>query len=76
MPIIGRISLYCVAEADRRVTASPKARTRTGYGRRLPTCQMVRVNSRWRRVYVCIFSNSGTAYIDGPAKGQWIVVDD
>jgi D-tyrosyl-tRNA(Tyr) deacylase len=34
---------------------------------------------RWRRVYVCIFSNAGTAYVDGPrdpATGArpWIVI--
>ena len=45
-----------------------KTYTATGYGRRIPTQYMVRLNNRWRRVYICIFSNSGTCYIDG-AKG-------
>lgn len=71
--IVGRISLQHVTS---RVTAPLGARTRTGYGRRIPTCHMVRVNARWRRVYTCVFGNAGTAYIDGPEKGQWVVVDD
>lgn len=37
--------------------------TATGYGNRIPTQYMVRFNGRWRRVYCCIFSNSGTLYI-------------
>lgn len=42
--------------------------TATGYGKRIPTTTMVLFNGRWRRVYVCCYSNSGTAYI-----GKWIV---
>lgn len=42
--------------------------TASGYGKRLATTRMVKFNGRWRRVYVCCFSNSGTAYI-----GKWIV---
>jgi hypothetical protein len=48
--------------------------TATGYGRKIPTTKMVRLpgNPRWRRVYCCIFSNSGTCYV---TKGKdWIVV--
>lgn len=37
--------------------------TATGYGKRIPTEYMVRFNGRWRRVYCCIYSNSGTLYI-------------
>ena len=52
--------------------------TTTGYGRRIPTSQMVQVDGRWRRVYCCIYSNSGTCYIDGPkgadGKRPWRVV--
>jgi hypothetical protein len=47
----------------------------TGYGRKIPTELMVRLpgNSRWRRVYVCCFSNAGTAYV---LQGKdWIVID-
>jgi hypothetical protein len=40
--------------------------TRDGYGRRTPTSRMVQLpgSPRWRRVYVCIYSNSGTAYVE------------
>ena len=41
--------------------------TATGYGKRIPSPWMVYWRGRWRRVYVCQFSNSGTAYI-----GEWI----
>ena len=43
--------------------------TASGYGKRIPTPFMVRLDKRWRRVYVAIFSNSGTCYVEGP-KGQ------
>ena len=52
--------------------------TASGYGRRIPTDIVVRVGNRWRRVYCCIFSNSGTCFIDGPkgadGKRPWRVV--
>ena len=37
--------------------------TATGYGGKIPTRQMIKFNGKWRRVYCCIFSNSGTCYI-------------
>jgi len=46
--------------------------TRTGYGRRIPTENMIRFNGRLHRIYCCIFSNSGTLYIEH--KGEWIIV--
>lgn len=42
--------------------------TASGYGKRIPSRTMVFFNGRWRRVYVCQYSNSGTAYI-----GKWII---
>lgn len=42
--------------------------TRSGYGRRIPTRYKVKHNNRLKRVYVCIFSNSGTAYIEQNGK--------
>lgn len=42
--------------------------TASGYGMRIPTRTMVLFNGKWRRVYVCQFSNAGTAYI-----GKWII---
>lgn len=37
--------------------------TATGYGRRIPSRYMVRWFGKWRRVYVCQYSNSSTLYI-------------
>lgn len=55
--------------------------TPSGYGRRIPTSTMIQLpgSPRWRRVYVCIFSNAGTSYVDGPrdpttGTRPWIVV--
>ena len=48
--------------------------TASGYGKRIPTSYMVKLpgEPRWRRVYCCIFSNSGTCYV---ARGKdWIVI--
>lgn len=42
--------------------------TASGYGKRIPTTTMVKFEGKWRRVYMCQYSNSGTAYI-----GNWII---
>lgn len=72
-PVETRVKLLWWQAAGRQYTAS-------GYGRRIPTSYQVRVNGKWRRVYVCCYSNAGTAYIDGPKvdgkRGPWIVVLD
>ena len=48
--------------------------TATGYGRKIPTRIMVKLpgSNRWRRVYCCCFSNSGTCYVEVP--GGWHVI--
>ena len=48
--------------------------TATGYGRKIPTRTMVKLpgSNRWRRVYCCCFSNSGTCYVEVP--GGWHVI--
>ena len=40
--------------------------TASGYGRRIPTTRMARFpgETRWRRVFVAIWSNAGTTYIE------------
>jgi len=38
-------------------------RSQMGYGRKIPTDYAIRLGARWHRVYVCCFSNAGTAYI-------------
>jgi len=52
--------------------------TRSGYGKRIPTRYMARLNGKWRRVYCCIFSNSGTLYIGELFKksGEVVTVGD
>ena len=40
--------------------------TASGYGKRIPTEYMVKHNGKWKRVYTCCYSNTGTAYI-----GKW-----
>ncbi len=48
--------------------------TATGYGRKIPTRNLVRLpgDKKWRRVYCCIYSNSGTCYV---LKGKdWVVI--
>ena len=48
--------------------------TASGYGRKIPTSRMVKLPgiNRWRRVYVCIYGNAGTAYV---TRGKdWIVI--
>lgn len=37
--------------------------TASGYGAAIPSRYMVRFNGRWRRVYVKVYSNSGTLYL-------------
>lgn len=37
--------------------------TTSGYGKKIATDIMIKYRGKWRRVYCCIFSNSGTCYI-------------
>lgn len=45
-----------------------------GYGRKISTDYVVRYGGRTRRVYVCQFSNAGTAYVID--RGEWLLVGD
>ena len=49
--------------------------TSTGYGARMPTVHMIRVNGKWRRVYCRIYSSSGTLFIGKKYDGSAIVRD-
>lgn len=40
-----------------------KSYTASGYGGKIPTTKMIRINKRLYRIYVMIYGNSGTAYI-------------
>jgi hypothetical protein len=56
-------------------TEAPAFYSADGYGRKIPTRHMVRLqDKRWRRVYVCQISNAGTAYV--LVKGDWRVISD
>ena len=46
-----------------------------GYGRRIPTDWAIHLGGRWHRVYVCCFSNAGTAYIR-TSQHPFLVVRD
>lgn len=47
-----------------RQTTTPHNRSRSGYGSKLPTSWQLQLkDKRWRRVYVILWSNSGSAYI-------------
>ena len=49
---------------DKKHTDAPLNRSRTGYGGKVPTTWLLRLdNKRWHRVYVRIWSNVGSAYI-------------
>lgn len=37
--------------------------TVSGYGKRLSTPYRVQYKGKWRRVYMCVYSNTGAAYI-------------
>lgn len=79
MKIVSHVSWGDLPEGARRVKLLKWQKlglsfTASGYGRRIPTSRMIRLNGRWRRVYCCIFSNSGTCYVE---QGKdWIVVTD
>jgi hypothetical protein len=59
-----------------RTTQEPHyGRDADGYGRRIPTRYMVKLqDKRWRRVYACQISNAGTVYVE--VKGDWHVIRD
>ena len=63
--------------AERRpFTGHPCAgRNQMGYGRKIPTDYAIRLGSRWYRVYVCCFSNAGTAYINVKGYPFLVVLD-
>ena len=77
--IVAYVSLSSLPEADKMDKplwwqTQGLSFTASGYGRRIPTSRMIRLGGRWRRVYCCIFSNSGTCYVE---QGRdWIVVTD
>lgn len=47
--------------------------TATGYGNKIPSIYMLKYQGRWYRIYIRIYSNSGTSYI--VSKGTELIVD-
>lgn len=62
--------------AECRITDCPPNRYAMGYGRKIPTSRMIRLEGEkiWRRVYVMCWSNCGTAYVI--VKGRVLVLDE
>ena len=50
--------------SDVRITVAPINRSVTGYGAKLPTQYMVRIGTRWHRVYCICYSNLGSLYVE------------
>lgn len=65
---------YQTSMADAvKTTESPRNPYAMGYGRKIPTQYMILFWGKWRRVYNCCFSNSGTLWVY--VNGEEIVVD-
>lgn len=47
--------------------------TATGYGKKIPTSRMARINGRLHRIYCHIFSNCRTCYVI--INGDHVIVD-
>lgn len=48
---------------DAQITEAPLNRSATGYGPKIPTHYMVRIGTRWHRVYMAQYGNAGSAYV-------------
>lgn len=59
---------------EHKFADAPKSgKTASGYGAKLPTSHMLRINNRWRRVYAICYSNTSTLYIR--LNGMRYIVD-
>jgi len=62
-------------EVDAKESAWAGRHSASGYGSKIPAPYMVRINGKWRRVYVCQWSNAGTAYVGKPGAWEYTVED-
>lgn len=46
-----------------KITETPRSRSLTGYGPKVPTRYMVKLGHNWHRVYMMQYGNSGAAYV-------------
>lgn len=61
---------------DTRVTDAPTSgQTVSGYGGKIPTRHMIRYAGIWRRVYVMIYGNAGSAYVRVMGENFFLDVD-
>lgn len=55
-------------------TEAPRNKSATGYGRKIPTYYMVKLDrgprSRWQRVYAISYSNAASYYVKAGAAGE------
>lgn len=50
---------------DRKNTIAPINRSKSGYGSKIPTTHMIKLeNNRWYRVYAICYSNVASYYIE------------
>jgi hypothetical protein len=46
-----------------KITDTPLNPYATGYGAKIPSAYMLKLNGRWHRVYAMVYGNSGTHYV-------------
>lgn len=69
-------SLDMSTVTGRRETDPPVTRTRSGYGSKLPTSHMLRLGSRWHRVYAICWGTGATCYIIQGGKPAYIATGE
>ena len=47
----------------------------TGYGNKIPTQYMLRIDNRWHRVYCICYSNSGSLYVLRNKESFFLSID-
>lgn len=61
--IHGYITPDEVKDAPTQSQALGLSYTATGYGSKIPTRRMAKIDKRWYRIYCAIYSNIGTCYV-------------
>lgn len=80
MAIVGRHSLTDIPHKQEWLWWQKQglSYTASGYGGKIPSTRMVQLpgEKKWRRVYVAIYGNAGTAYVPVHGGKDWIVITD
>lgn len=61
---------------EAKETETPRFYSASGYGRKIPTRFMVKVENRWHRVYAICFSNAASLYTVVGKKQLFIKYDE